>query len=81
MAGSAGVLGSLLGVLGVNTILKIIASSMSLPMGQWSILSAMGSVFLGIGVALLLGFLAAVYPAWKSARLDPQEAITRGELD
>jgi len=81
MAGSGGILGSLLGVLGVKAILDILTSSMVLPMGEWSGLAALVSVLLGIAVALLLGLLASVYPAWKSARMDPQEAIVRGELD
>lgn len=81
MAGSGGILGSLLGVLGVKAILDILTSSMVLPMGEWSGLAALASVLLGIAVALLLGLLASVYPAWKSARMDPQEAIVRGELD
>jgi ABC-type lipoprotein release transport system permease subunit len=36
---------------------------------------------LGIGMAILLGGLAALYPACKSAGLDPQEVIMRGEMD
>lgn len=81
MAGAGGLVGSILGVLGVKSILAALRDSMNLPMGQWSIGSALASGLSGIAVALLLGFLAAVYPAWKSSRLDPQEAITRGELD
>lgn len=81
MAGAGGIVGSALGVLGVNSILNVLRSSMDLPQGQWSIGSALASGLLGIAVALLLGLLASVYPAWKSSRLDPQEAITRGELD
>lgn len=81
MAGTGGLVGSIVGVLGVKSILAALRDSMNLPMGQWSIGSALASGLSGIAVALLLGFLAAVYPAWKSSRLDPQEAITRGELD
>lgn len=81
MAGVGGIAGSVLGVLGVNSILTVLRSSMDLPQGQWSIASALASGFMGIIVALLLGLLASVYPAWKSSRLDPQEAISRGELD
>lgn len=81
MAGTGGVVGSLLGVFGVSYILTALSSSMDLAVGQWSLGSALTSGLLGIAVALLLGLLASVYPAWKSSRLDPQEAITRGELD
>ena len=34
-----------------------------------------------IGIAALLGFAAAVTPAWKSASMDPQTAITQGEVN
>lgn len=81
MAGAGGVAGSLIGVLGVGSILTALRSSLDLAMGQWSLGSALLSGVLGIAVALILGFLASVYPAWKSSKLDPQEAITRGELD
>ncbi|AFL98519.1 ABC-type transport system, involved in lipoprotein release, permease component [Desulfitobacterium dehalogenans ATCC 51507] len=81
MAGAGGIAGSILGALGVSSILTTLRSSMGLPMGQWSWSSALGSGVLGIFVALLLGFVGSVYPAWKSSRLDPQEAIARGEVD
>ncbi|MEL1135780.1 FtsX-like permease family protein [Desulfitobacterium sp. THU1] len=81
MAGAGGVLGSILGVLGVQTVLTSLRSSLDLAMGQWSLGSALLSGGLGIAVALGLGFLASVYPAWQSSRLDPQVAMTRGELD
>ncbi|CDX02412.1 Efflux ABC transporter, permease protein [Desulfitobacterium hafniense] len=81
LAGAGGAAGSIAGVLGVNSILTALRSSLGLPMGQWSWSSALGSGLLGIFVALFLGFIASVYPAWKSSRLDPQEAIARGEVD
>ena len=81
IAGTGGLIGSALGVLGVNSILQALRSSLDLAIGQWSWVSALASGLLGIMVALLLGFLSSVYPAFRSACLDPQEAITRGELD
>ena len=30
---------------------------------------------------IVLGFAAAVTPAWKSASMDPQAAITQGEVN
>ena len=35
----------------------------------------------GVVLAGLLGFAAAVSPAWKSASMDPQTAITQGEVN
>lgn len=81
MAGAGGVLGSILGVLGVSSVLAYLRSSLEISIGQWSLGSALISGVLGVFLALALGFIASVYPAWKSSRLDPQEAITRGELD
>lgn len=81
MAGAGGLIGSLAGILGVSSVLAAIRGSLNLAMGQWSAGSALLSGGLGIIIALTLGFAASVYPAWRSSSLDPQEAITRGELD
>lgn len=75
-----GVLGSILGIMIVNPILEILKDVFILPT-VWSFTVALKSGSLGILVALLLGFMASAYPAWKSASLDPQEAITQGVLE
>lgn len=79
MCFAGGLLGSILGIIVVNPILKILKEVFVLP-SIWSHKVTITSSFTGILVALLLGFIAAVYPALKSASLDPQDAITRGVL-
>lgn len=77
---SGGLAGGLIGVLLVSRTLNWIRELIQLPQGTWSLMSAFQSVALGLGVALILGLASALYPAWKSAKLDPQEAISRGNL-
>lgn len=81
MAFAGGVAGSILGCICVTPILGILKNALTLPSGIWTFSAALKSGGFGILVALLLGSVASVYPAWKSASLDPQEAITQGGLD
>jgi putative ABC transport system permease protein len=75
-----GILGSTLGCFSITPILSILKVTFILPSGIWSFTAALKCGIIGILVALLLGFIASAYPAWKSAGLDPQEAITQGVL-
>lgn len=81
MAFTGGVAGSLLACICVTPVLGILENSFVLPAGMWTWPTALKSGSIGIIVALLLGSLASIYPAWKSAGLDPQEAITQGALE
>jgi putative ABC transport system permease protein len=76
-----GLIGSILGCISVTPILEILKNSFTLPMGIWSLEVSFKSGIFGILVSLFLGFIASAYPAWKSASLDPQEAITQGVLE
>ncbi|MGI6119980.1 MAG: ABC transporter permease [Desulfosporosinus sp.] len=80
MAFTGGVAGSILGCICVSPIIGILKDELTLPSGIWTSSAALKSGVSGILVALLLGSVASLYPAWKSARLDPQEAITQGGL-
>ncbi len=81
MALAGGLIGSLLACIGVTPVLNILEDTFVLPTGMWTLTLALKGAGVGIVTALLLGSWASIYPAWKSAGLDPQEAITRGALE
>lgn len=76
----SGIIGSFLGVICVNPILEFLKDSLMLPSGVWSISLAIICMLTGIIVAILLGIVSCIYPAFKSASLQPQEAISQGEV-
>jgi len=81
MALAGGGAGSILGCTCVTPIMGILEDAFNLPSGIWTASSALKSGGFGILVAIILGSAASIYPAWKSASLDPQEAITQGALE
>jgi putative ABC transport system permease protein len=81
MAFTGGMAGSVLGCVCIGPILGILQNTFTLPSGIWTVSTALKSGGLGIFLAVLLGSAAALYPAWNSASLDPQEAITQGALE
>ncbi|KMT22510.1 ABC transporter permease [Clostridium cylindrosporum] len=81
MAGVGGIIGSILGTICTTPILNELKDALTLPVGTWSFATALKCGGIGILAALLLGFIASIYPALKSASLEPQRAITQGELD
>lgn len=81
MAFTGGLVGSVLGCSCIIPIMKVLEDAFTMPSGFWTLATALKSGGTGILLAVLLGSAAAIYPAWKSAGLDPQEAITRGALE
>ena len=81
MALMGGLLGSVLALLCMDPIIEMLKDAFKLSPSVWT--SALALLCGGAGVALaaLLGFCAAVTPAWKSASMDPQTAITQGEVN
>ena len=81
MAIAGGVVGSILGCISATPFMGILGRAFTLPSGIWTWGTALQSSAFGILVALLMGASASVCPAWSSASLDPQEAITQGALE
>lgn len=75
-----GVIGSLLALACIGPVVDFLKDSFRMSPSAWSSTLAWLCVGAGILLSLVLGVLAAISPAAKSASLDPQQAISRGEL-
>lgn len=80
MSALGGVIGSVLATLSMGSIIESLKSAFLLSPSVWTPSIAASGCAMGILVALVLGVLSAAYPAVKSAALDPQVAMTEGEL-
>ena len=81
MALMGGILGSVLALLCMDPIISMLKDAFKLSPSVWTSSLAMLCGGAGVALAALLGFAAAVTPAWKSASMDPQTAITQGEVN
>lgn len=81
MALIGGVIGSLIASLLSKPVLSIVESTFRLPPSVWSIGMSVLAALLGIVLAVVICFLAAFKPARDSASLEPQTAITQGEVN
>ena len=81
MALMGGVLGSALALICMDPVIELLKGAFKLSPSVWSTSLALLCGGAGVVLALLLGFAAAVSPAWKSASMDPQTAITQGEVN
>ena len=81
MAVMGGFLGSVAACLCMQTAVDLLQKVFRLPQSVWNIGLALLCVLIGTLFSGLLGFLSAVYPAVKSAGLEPQSAITQGEVN
>ena len=81
MALMGGVLGSAIALLCMNPVIELLKDAFKLSPSVWTTSLALLCAGSGVLLAGLLGFASAVSPAWKSASMDPQAAITQGEVN
>lgn len=81
MALMGGVLGSAIALVCMNPVIELLKDAFKLSPSVWNTSLAALCGAAGVVLAMLLGFVAAVSPALKSASMDPQAAITQGEVN
>ena len=81
MALIGGILGSIVALLCMDPVIELLKDAFKLSPSVWTTSLALLCAGCGVLLAGLLGFASAVSPAWKSASMDPQAAITQGEVN
>ena len=81
MALMGGILGSAFALLCMGPAIELLREAFVLSPSVWSDSLAVLCGITGVVLAVALGFVSAVSPALKSASMDPQTAITRGEVN
>ena len=81
MALMGGILGSVIALLCMNPAIELLREAFVLSPSVWTNSMAAICGITGVVLAVVLGFVSAVSPALKSASMDPQTAITRGEVN
>ena len=71
-------LGLLSGLLGVILVLAAMAVANQFLGGGLKLEITPGDIALGVGLAVVMGMLGGLYPAWLASRLMPMDAIRRG---
>ena len=65
----------------MDPVIEMLKNAFKLSPSVWNTTLALLCGAAGLTLAVVLGFAAAVTPAWKSASMDPQAAITQGEVN
>lgn len=81
MALIGGAVGSGAALLCMKPLIEMLRGVFSLSPSVWTWDLALLCAGAGVGLSCLLGFFAALGPALKSASMDPQAAITQGEVN
>ena len=80
MALVGGLIGSAVACLCMEPAVAALEEVFKLPNSLWDVKAAVICFVSGTALSALIGFFAALYPAVKSAKLEPQVAITQGDL-
>lgn len=78
---AGGVLGSAAACLLIKPVMTLITETFQIPSSVWSWGLTLTAALGGIVLAVLVGFIASLRPALRSASLEPQKAITQGEVN
>ena len=81
MALMGGLLGSAIALICMDPVIEILKNAFKLSPSVWTTSLALLCGAAGVVLAVVLGFASAVTPALKSASMDPQTAITQGEVN
>ena len=81
MALMGGLLGSAIALVCMDPVIEMLKNAFKLSPSVWTTSLALLCGAAGIALAVVLGFASAVTPALKSASMDPQAAITQGEVN
>ena len=81
MALMGGILGSGIALLCMGPAIELLRDAFTLSPSVWSDSMAVLCGGTGVVLAVILGFLASMAPALKIAAMDPQSAITQGEVN
>jgi len=81
MAMMGGLLGSGIALICMGPAIELLREAFVLSPSVWSDSMATLCGITGVVLAVVLGFASAISPALKSASMDPQTAITQGEVN
>ena len=81
LSAAGGFLGGIVGMSLVVPLVEWLKTVFAFNMLNISLGFAAAVIVLGTIVSIILGGLSGLYPAWKVSVLDPQEVITKGDMD
>lgn len=78
---TGGIIGGILGCIAFYPVLEKIQRVFVIPSGEWAMEDNVLHILGGVGVALVISIIAAIIPSVQNAGIDPQTALTEGELE